>query len=67
MNMRAIRTEEIKEIVGRFKMKKAPGWDMITNRMLQELPEEYIEERIKNLFNSILKHQRYPKEWKKQN
>lgn len=50
-------TEEIKEIIRKLKTKKAPGWDMVTNRMLKELPEWYPEKRIKKLFNSILEHQ----------
>lgn len=47
------------------KTKNEPGWDMVTNRMPKDLPEEFLEERMKKLFNCILEQQRYPKEWKK--
>lgn len=51
------------KIIGKLKMNKALGGTMVTNRMLKELPEEFIKERIKKL----LEQRRYPKEWKKQN
>lgn len=56
--MRAITTEKIKEIIGRLKINKAPGWDMFMNRMLKELLEDFLEERMKMLSNGIMENYR---------
>lgn len=45
---------EITLAIGRLKLKKAPGYDLITGRILKELPETGIT-YLTHLYNSILR------------
>lgn len=65
VQLRSITTEEIAEIIRNFKTGNALGRDKISNQMLKELSEEYIDMELKNQVNSILKIQNHPKEQKK--
>lgn len=52
-----IRTTTTEEIIRELSMKKTSGWDQITNRMIKELPEGYIDCRLKK---TIQRHTREP-------
>lgn len=62
-NLRETNTEEIKSEITRLKTRKAPGEDLITNKMLKIFAEEYLH-YIVNLINSILKNRHFPDSWK---
>lgn len=57
------KAKEIKNLIARSKTKKSPGFDLITVRILKELPEIGIE-ILKLIFNAILRHQYFPLQWK---
>lgn len=54
---------EVAEIIKKSDPKKAPGYDLITNRILQELPESGIT-FLTSLFNAMTRLQFFPLEWK---
>lgn len=61
--IRPTTTEEVKDIIKNLNKRKAPGQDEITNRELQNLPNEGYEQ-IKNIINAILKTRHFPTRWK---
>lgn len=54
---------EVSKLIKKSNTKKSPGYDLITNRILQELPESGII-YLTSLFNAMTKHQFIPLEWK---
>lgn len=50
-------TQKIIEFIKKLNIRVAPRWDRIRNRMVKEVPEEYIKGRLKKLFNKILEEQ----------
>lgn len=58
------RYREVKKIIKKeLKCKKAPGWDLITGRVLKELPEKAIR-FITILYNASLRLCYFPAMWK---
>ena len=55
--------KELKDIIGRFSNKKAPGIDGITADVLKKLPD-HILERLVIFYRSLLKIGYFPKKWK---
>lgn len=56
-------TREIKSIINELHVKKAPGFDLITSKILKELPEKGIK-FITILFNAIIRLEYFPDQWK---
>lgn len=54
---------EIVQIIEFTKIKKAPGYDLITEKILRELPKEGLR-YITHLFNAILRTGFFPPQWK---
>lgn len=60
----SFRPNEITKVIRELKPKKAPGGDLITTKMLMELPYCAVEVICK-LFNGIISLGYYPSKWKK--
>jgi predicted metallopeptidase len=57
------KNEVINTILKNLNRKKAPGYDLITGRILKELPEKgYIY--LTQLYNAVLRTSFYPPQWK---
>lgn len=56
--------DEIINIIKHLKNNKAPGHDAINNRMIKNLPPNFVT-KIKNIFNACIKYNYFPIEWKK--
>ena len=54
---------ELKCIIKKLNVKKAPGYDLITGKILKELPTHALKYII-YLFNAILRLSYFPKQWK---
>jgi len=54
---------EVKVVIKHLYRKKAPGYDLITNQVLQKLPETAIK-YITQLCNAVLKHGFFLFQWK---
>lgn len=54
---------KVKETIAKLDQKKAPGYDLITGRVLRELPDVGIV-YLTQLFNAILKLKYFPPQWK---
>lgn len=54
---------DVARIIKKSDPKKSPGYDLITNRILQELPESGIT-FLTSLFNAMTRLQFFPLEWK---
>lgn len=54
---------EVARIIKKSDPKKSPGYDLVTNRILQELPESGIT-FLTSLFNAMNRLQYFPTEWK---
>lgn len=55
-----ITPKEIKEVIGTLNPKKAPGIDLITAKMLKELPKKGLV-KLLHIFNAILRLNYWPK------
>lgn len=55
--------QEVKNKIKLLKNKKAPGNDKVTNFVIKRLPDAVLK-RITIIFNSILKLQHFPSNWK---
>lgn len=58
-----IRMTEVNKIIKNLSDKKAPGFELITGKVLKELPEIGLR-TITLLFNAILRLQYFPTQWK---
>lgn len=58
-----ITAKELQDLIKIIKIKKAAGYDEITNRLVKNLPESLIE-RIAFLFNDCLRLGYFPRDWK---
>lgn len=63
LGSKKILTSEIKMIIKELKMRKAPGEDNISNRVIKFFPSEFIEILTK-VFNSCLSISHFPSQWK---
>lgn len=54
---------EVKNVISELKDKKAPGFELITGKILKELPDKCVR-LIMYLFNAILRLQYFPMQWK---
>ena len=62
--IKPFQTNEIKNIISsKLNPKKAPGYDLITGKVLKELPEKGIR-YITQIFNAILRTGHFPDQWK---
>lgn len=61
--IRPVKISEIKSIIKGLKPKKAPGYDLITGKILKELPQEGLK-FITTIFNAILRLHYFPSQWK---
>lgn len=58
-----LRPQEIKNIIKQLKKNKSPGYDLITGKVLQELPQEAIR-LLAIIFNGVLRIGYFPDMWK---
>lgn len=63
MSIKKFTEHEIAEQIGQMKQKKAPGFDLITAKVLQELPPVGIK-LLRNIFNAILRLEYFPMQFK---
>lgn len=61
--MKNISINEIKETIKQLHSKKSPGHDLITGKILKELPDITIR-LISFIFNAIIRLSHYPSQWK---
>jgi len=62
--MKKIRINEIKNVIKRkMHPKKAPGYDLITGKVLQELSQKGLRP-ITQIYNAILRIEYFPCQWK---
>jgi hypothetical protein len=54
---------EVRNALNKLRPTKSPGYDLITGKVLQELPETGMR-AITQLFNGILRTGHYPNQWK---
>jgi hypothetical protein len=54
---------EVRNALNKLRPAKSPGYDLITGKVLQELPETGLRAIIQ-LFNGILRTGHYPNQWK---
>ena len=59
----AFSINEVKTVISKLNAKKAPGYDLITAKILKELPITGLK-FITQLFNAVLRHSYFPKQWK---
>ena len=59
----AVTMKELKDIIGNFSNRKAPGDDGITADILKNLPETVLEKLV-ILYQSLLRIGHFPKKWK---
>lgn len=58
-----IRKSEICIAIQKLKLKKSPGYDLITPKVLKELPDNAVT-LITFIFNAILRTLKFPSQWK---
>lgn len=61
--MDKFQSREIQSIINELSVKKAPGFDLITSKIIKELPEKAIK-FITILFNAIIRLEYFPDQWK---
>ncbi|PNF19341.1 putative RNA-directed DNA polymerase from transposon X-element [Cryptotermes secundus] len=62
--MRNFKYKEVETVIKKeINPKKAPGFDLITGKILEELPEKCIQ-KITHIFNAVLRVEYYPIQWK---
>ena len=61
--VRPFKKTEVRKALNQLRKAKSPGYDLITGRVLQELPETGMR-AITQLFNSILRTGHYPNQRK---
>lgn len=61
--VKSVKLSEIKKIIKTVNPNKAPGFDLITGRILKELPEKVVR-LITIIFNAILRVGYFPDQWK---
>ena len=54
---------ELKKAISKLNVKKAPGYDLITGKILKEMPPQGIT-FITQLFNAVLRLSHFPLQWK---
>lgn len=54
---------EVKKIITKLKVRKAPGYNLITAKILKEIPEKG-QTFLTSLFNCITRTAYFPKLWK---
>lgn len=63
MTIRKIKVKEVQTIIQNLKTNKAPGYDLITGRVLKELPQKAFR-FITIIYNAILRLNYFPTQWK---
>lgn len=58
-----VRLSEVKDLINRLKIKKACGFDDISNRLVKNVPVKFIEKLV-DIFNNCLRIGYFPKAWK---
>jgi hypothetical protein len=61
--VKKFKSSEARSMINRLRSAKAPGYDLITGRILKELPDIGIK-AITLIFNSILRTGYFPGQWK---
>ena len=62
--MRNFKYKEVETVIKKeINPKKAPGFDLITGKILEELPEKCIQ-KLTHIFNAVLRVEYYPLQWK---
>jgi hypothetical protein len=61
--VKKLKISEVKAMINRLRPTKAPGYDLITGRILKELPDIGIK-AITYIYNSILRTGYFPAQWK---
>jgi hypothetical protein len=61
--VKKFKSSEARSMINRLRLTKAPGYDLITGRILKELPDIEIK-AITLIFNSILRTGYFPSQWK---
>ncbi|GJQ76215.1 hypothetical protein Trydic_g1956 [Trypoxylus dichotomus] len=64
INVQETTTEELRNIIKSLAARKAPGHDGITNNAIKHLILVAVD-TLKEIINAIIRHQYYPKTWKK--
>lgn len=58
-----IKISEVTNVISKLNIKKAPGYDLITAKLLKELPISAIR-YITYIFNAVFRLQHFPLQWK---
>ena len=61
--IKAITKSEVREAISRLKAQKAPGYDLVSPKILKKLPEIGIS-FIVYMFNAIRRNLSFPFQWK---
>lgn len=62
--IKKVKVKEVKYVINKnLNQRKAPGWDLITGKILKELPENIVK-TITALFNAALRLEYFPIPWK---
>ena len=61
--IKKITLSEVKTIISKQNIKKSPGYDLITGKILKELPTSALT-YLTSLFNGVLRLSYFPKQWK---
>jgi len=59
----AVTLEEVKNLIAKLPLKKAPGEDLLDNRTIRLLPDQALQ-FLALIFNSVLDVGYFPKAWK---
>lgn len=61
--IKAIKSQEVVDIIKKLDAKKAPGYDLITGTILKQLPSVAIT-ALTQIFNAVLRTSHFPSQWK---
>ena len=54
---------DVKNAISKLNIKKSPGYDLITGKILKELPPTGVRV-LTHIFNATLRHSYFPRQWK---
>lgn len=58
-----VTTKEVRDEINKIKMKKAPGYDLVTGELLKQLPIRAMI-KLTNVFNAMIRLKHFPSLWK---
>jgi hypothetical protein len=62
--IKAFSPKEVSQVIKKINEHKAPGYDLITQRMLRQLPKKAVVVLLTIIYNSMLKLSYFPVTWK---